>query len=85
MVARMLSSVGPPVAMMGISGWRSRSAATSCGVSDAAETFRMSTPAAIRASVSCVAETMVATTGMSMCDLMSRRISAETGALSTTP
>ena len=41
--------------MMGISGWRSRSAATSCGVSDAAETFKMSTPAAIRASVSCVA------------------------------
>ena len=37
------------------------------------------------ASVSCVAETIVATTGMSMCDLMSRRISAETGALSTTP
>ena len=42
-------------------------------------------PAAMRASVSCVAETMVATTGMSMCVLMSRRISAETGALSTTP
>ena len=54
-------------------------------VSAAAETFRMSTPAAMRASVSCVAETMVATTGMSICALISRRMSAETGALSTTP
>ena len=38
MVLRIVSSFGPPVAMMGISGWRSRSAATSCGVSAAAET-----------------------------------------------
>ena len=43
MVSKMASSLGPPVAMMGISGWRSRSAATSCGVSAAAET-----PAVVR-------------------------------------
>ena len=41
-------------------------------------------PRIVRAIIS-VAETMVATTGMSICALISRRMSAETGALSTTP
>ena len=43
MVSRMLSSVGPPVAMMGTSGCCSRMRRTTAGVSAAAET-----PAVVR-------------------------------------
>ena len=51
-VAKMLSSVGPPVAMMGKLGWRSRTQDTKAGVDAAAEMLRMSAPAAIRSSMS---------------------------------
>ena len=64
-VSRMVASVGPPVAMMGISGNFSRICRTMAGVSAAPDTFRMSAPQAMRLATSILAETMVAITGIS--------------------
>ena len=47
MVARMASSVGPPVAMIGKSGYSRRRASTTWGVRAPAATFTMEAPAAI--------------------------------------
>ena len=85
MVARMVSSVGPPVAMMGTSGNCLRIWATISGVRAAPETFRMSAPASRRAWISVLSATTVTTTGMSTSSLIMRTTSLGMGAFSTTP
>lgn len=65
MVRRMSSSVGPPVAMMGMSGKSFRILATISGVRAAPEIFRISAPARTRPATSISEEMMVAMTGMS--------------------
>ena len=71
MVRLMLSLVGPPVAMIGISGYFARIFATTSGVFPAAEIFRIPAPAAILASMSVFSSRTVMTTGMSTILLIS--------------
>ena len=85
MVSRMLSSVGPPVAMMGTSGCCSRMQRTTAGVSAAAETLKMSAPALMRSSKSVSARATVSTTGMSIISATCETTALAVGALSTTP
>ena len=85
MVARMVSSVGPPVAMIGTSGNISRIWATISGVRAAPDTLRKSTPAASFPATSACSDTTVYTSGISTVSLMARMASSVMKALHTSP
>ena len=85
MVRWMSSSVGPPVAMMGMLGKSFRMAETISGVLAALDTLRISAPEAMRRPMSISRETMVAMTGMSTTCLIWKMVSSPMGALTTTP
>ncbi len=85
MVSRMVSSVGPPVAMMGTSGNLSRMERTMAGVLPAPDTLSISAPASIRARTSVLSDTTVTTTGISSTCLSLCTTSLLVGALTTTP
>ena len=85
MVSKMLSSVGPPVAMMAACGYCSRMWRTMLAVSAAPETLKISVPASMRPLMSDRSETTVAMTGISTTDLISAMTSFGIGALTTTP
>lgn len=85
MVSKMLSSVGPPVAMMAACGYCSRMWRTMLAVSAAPETLKISVPASMRPLMSYRSDTTVAMTGISTTDLISAMTSFGIGALTTTP
>ena len=84
-VARMLSSVGPPVAIIGTSGKRSLMLRTTCGVLPAADTFKMLTPESMRPCMSSSSLSTVITIGTSIVACRSLIVSFLVGALTTTP
>lgn len=75
----------PPLAMMGISGKRSRTFPTTAGVSLPAATLTTLAPAMILVATSSSKVTTVRTTGMSMLVEISRTSSMLVGELTTTP
>ncbi len=84
-VSRMVSSVGPPVAIIGTVGKESRIIFTILGVSLAAETLNIFVPASILAATSTSSFTTETTTGTSTISEIRFTISFFVGALSTTP
>ena len=81
----MLSGVGPPVAIIGISGNSFLIFETMEAVLAPPDTLNMDTPAFIRAAISSFSDTTVITIGISIRFFISIIRAFGVGALSTTP